>query len=568
MNETAHVDDEVFWKKDGTAIPVEYHSHPIYREGMVIGTVITFRDQSEKIKAEQTILENEQKYRSTFEQAFVGIAHVSLEGRFIEINQRLCDITGYSKEALMSMRFMDITHKDDLDDDLNHVEALIAGKNDRYTIEKRYIHKDGHEVWIELMVTLLKNSDGSPKNFISVINDITTKKRAETALRKTQEAHSQAEKISHFGSWDWNITTGDLFWTDEIYRIFGVKPQLFPATYEAFLNTIHPDDRQAVIDAVNSAVADAGCEYAIEHRVIRSNGETRTVYEKGSVYRDNNGEATRMIGTVHDITEQKNAEQELEKYKIHLEKLLEERTKALHEAQDELVRKERLATLGQLTATVSHELRNPLSAIRPSLFLLQKLSNSRDEKIQRALERINRNISRCDEIIDELLDFTRIKTLEIHPVQLDSWLETIIDEQDIPGDITVNKTLNLNQDHIPFDSGRLRRAIINVVENALQAMKEAPLDTGQHSLNIITRHNNNRAEIIIRDSGTGIPEDILKRVFEPLFSTKGFGVGLGMSTVKQIMEQHQGGIEIESTPGNGTSVTLWLPQQAGIKKAM
>jgi len=256
-------------------------------------------------------------------------------------------------------------------------------------------------------------------------------------------------------------------------------------------------------------------------------------------------------------------EEELSNRQKILEELVEERTSNLQKAQYELVRKERLSILGQLTGTVSHELRNPLGVIKSALYVIGKTSAQENERTQKAIKRADRNIERCTLIIDELLDFTRISQLSKHTISFDEWLESVIDEQNIPQGIRVVKDFSLKNAELSIDPDRLRRAVINIVENACHSMLDNnqmgdPLPNSQ--LNIKTRGNNNRIEFEISDNGPGMPQSVLAKVFEPLFSTKSFGVGLGMPVVKQIMEQHDGGIEIDTEEGKGTSVTLRLPK--------
>ena len=251
-----------------------------------------------------------------------------------------------------------------------------------------------------------------------------------------------------------------------------------------------------------------------------------------------------------------------------LEERVDERTKELQHAQDKLIRKERLATLGQLTATVSHELRNPLGAMRPSLYIVEKKSDKSDDVVQSAIKRIDRNIDRCDRIIDELLDFTRINELHKETTHIDEWIESVIEDQIIPEGIQVEKDFSLNTTELDVDTGCLRRAIINVLDNAYHAMMDGNqknIVNKDATIKIKTVAKDNRAEIIISDTGSGIPKEVLDKIFEPLFSTKGFGVGLGMPTVQQIMKQHDGGIEIKTQEGKGTVVTLWLPSTVNVE---
>ena len=264
-----------------------------------------------------------------------------------------------------------------------------------------------------------------------------------------------------------------------------------------------------------------------------------------------------VVVNIRDITERKQAEAEIKRLNEELEQRVQERTRELNATQQELLRKERLATLGQLTATVSHELRNPLGTMRPSLYMLRKHLHSDDARLLRSLERLDRSITRCDRIIDELLDFTRIEDLNLRPTPIDEWLREVLGEQLLPANITLRWELGLPEVILPIDPDRLRRAVINVYENACQAMRTNGGGSGCLTLN--TRLNKERVELSIADTGPGISDEVLPHIFEPLFSTKNFGVGLGLPTVKQIMEQHGGGLEIDTEVRRGTRMLLWLP---------
>ena len=211
-----------------------------------------------------------------------------------------------------------------------------------------------------------------------------------------------------------------------------------------------------------------------------------------------------------------------------LEHRVEERTAELRDSQKELLRRERLVTLGQLTATVSHELRNPLGAMQPSLYLLRRMAPE-EKKIHRAVERIERGVQRCDHIIDELLDFTRIGDLDLRRGPLDPWLEELLDELIVPAGITVRRELGLGEQEVSFDGDRLRRAIINVYENACQAMQpeEGAEKMGEGTLKVCTEAVEERYLIHFFDTGSGISPEDLTKIFEPLYSTRTFGVGLG-----------------------------------------
>ena len=282
---------------------------------------------------------------------------------------------------------------------------------------------------------------------------------------------------------------------------------------------------------------------------------------------DTAGEVMNFGVMAVDITERKQAEQEIQKLNQDLERRVEERTAELRAAQADLLRQERMATLGRLTATVSHELRNPLGVIQTSNSVVRNSLKDCDPRVGRSLDRIERSVIRCDRIIEELLDYTRIRQLKPEPTPIDNWLDGLLEEQTLHTDITLRRELGLPGVKVFLDPDRFRRAVINVFDNACQAMVgdgNGKIENGEHILTIQTSKSNGRIEVVFEDNGPGIPPDVLPKIFEPMFSTKGFGVGLGLPVAKQIMEQHGGGIEIDSGQGRGTRTCLWLPSDHAV----
>ncbi len=230
-------------------------------------------------------------------------------------------------------------------------------------------------------------------------------------------------------------------------------------------------------------------------------------------------------------------------------------------AEAELLKTERLSVLGQLTATVAHELRNPLSAIRNTLFTIKELAAAGGIKLDRPAARMERSIERCDRIISDLLEYTRNRALNRGDIHFERWLGEVLADLTVAPDIVLTRELGAGDTIVSIDGDRIRRVVINLVDNSMQAMAQLPPD---HEKRITVRTAVAAGEMVlaVEDSGPGILPENLTRIFEPLFSTKSFGTGLGLPTVKQIINQHGGMIAVESDVGKGTRVTVRLPLEA------
>lgn len=270
------------------------------------------QELAQRRETEETLRQSEARFRHTFEQAAVGISHVSLDGQFIRLNQRFCDIVGYSQAELINLSFQDITHPEDLAADLAQVQMLLAGEIQTYAIEKRYIPKHGVAVWVNLTVSLVKDAVGTPQYFISVIEDINKRKQAEEALRQNEERLNLALDAAGMGNWDWHIPTGEIHWSTNLEKLFGMVTGSFNGDFETIVAMIHPGDRAKVLQAINRAVYEQE-DYNIEFRFMKPDGNLRWALSRGKVLYDQNGTPLRMSGVDIDITERKQGEAALRK---------------------------------------------------------------------------------------------------------------------------------------------------------------------------------------------------------------------------------------------------------------
>ena len=236
-------------------------------------------------------------------------------------------------------------------------------------------------------------------------------------------------------------------------------------------------------------------------------------------------------------------------------------------AEAELLKKERLSVLGQFTATVANELRNPLSAIRNTLFTMREIATGSGLVLDRPIARIQRSIARCDRIIGDLLEYIRTPELTRVPVNFDEWLRGILAEHGLPPAVTLVEEYAAGDAIVRIDADRIRHVVINLVDNAAQALGEMPPGNGPLRIAVRSRLGDGVLELGVSDTGPGIAPEHMARIFEPLFSTKSFGAGLGLPTVKQIVSQHAGTIDITSEPGHGTTVTIRLPVEQTLRIA-
>lgn len=258
----------------------------------------------------EELLQDEPRFRATFEQAAVGMAHVSLDGRFLRVNDRLCEITGYPRAELVGRAFPEITHPEDLPEDLGRAESLGRGEIDRYRMEKRYLRKDGSAVWVELHGSLLRDEVGAPVCFVAVIHEIGERKRMAAELREHWRRISLAERVARFGTWERSLTGPGGWWSPECYRIFGVAEGSFEPSYENFLRLVHPDDRAGLQAAVEACV-EAGGRLRREYRIVRPDGAERTLHSASVVLRGRDGRAEKLLGAIHDVTALRRSEEDV-----------------------------------------------------------------------------------------------------------------------------------------------------------------------------------------------------------------------------------------------------------------
>jgi len=372
---------------------------------------------------------------------------------------------------------------------------------------------------------------------------------SETALRKSQDSLANAQRIARLGNWDWEIETNALYWSDEIYRIFGLEPQQFGATYESFLDTIHPDDRQSVIDEVERCL-ESNDPYVIEHRIVLPDGHIKTVQELGEITFEA-GQPVRMTGTVHDITRRKRIEEALLNAKQEAENANEAKS--------------------QFLAAMSHELRTPLNAIIgfADIFCHQTFGPLGSNKYAGYAEDIRASGKHLLSLVNDILDISAIEAGELVLV------EEKVDVGDLIGEcgstiaeLAQQSGVELNLD-VPGDLPPLysdRRAVKQIVLNLLSnAVKYTP-NGGSVLVTVAVALDD--LILCVEDTGIGIPADDIPLLLKPFTQGSRFdafvsieGTGLGLSIVASLVRLHHGKLDIESEVGKGTRVRITLPHR-------
>jgi PAS domain S-box-containing protein len=304
-------------RKDGTLVPVEVSSN-ILPDGRWQAFV---RDISERKRTERTLQESEERFRLTVDEAPIGMALVALDGHFVRVNRALCEIVGYSSDDLTELSFQAITHPDDIDVDLALAGQLAHGEIPRYQLGKRYIRKDGTIVDILLSASILRSREGAPLYYIAQIEDITERKRAQAALKDSEQRLTLALDSAQIGMWDLDLLTDTAVRALRHDQIFGYSSLVQAWGATIFMTHVVPEDREVAKRAFERAFTSGN--FDMECRILWPDKSIHWISAKGRVYRNPKGDPVRMLSTVLDITERKRAEEALQRSEREFRELAE-----------------------------------------------------------------------------------------------------------------------------------------------------------------------------------------------------------------------------------------------------
>ncbi len=415
------------------------------------------------------------------------------------------------------------------------------------TDEKRFI--------VNVSAKPLHDKEGKVNAAIAIFDDMTERVKTEDALKESEERLKMAQKIAHVGSWEYYVKEDKAIWSEELFLIFGLKPQRFGPNTSEYVARIYPEDREAINKSMERMLFREGLpsKASFDYRIIHEDGSVRTIHSERRVREiGEDNKPTRIVGIEQDITERKQIERKLEEYAKNLEHLVDERTAQLKVA-------ERFSAIGQTAGMIGHDIRNPLQAIAGELFLMkQDVEDSPDGQckrdVQESLVSIQEQVDYMNKIISDLQDFARPLKPELVEVNLCSTIPQLVATVNVPNNIQAMAECDGELPKIKLDVTFLKRILVNLATNAIQAMP----DGGK--LTIKVAEEANTVSITVLDTGVGIPDEVKPKIFQPLMTTKSKGQGFGLAVVKRLVEAQGGTISFESKVDEGTQFKLSFPK--------
>jgi len=501
------------------------------------------------------VRESEEQYHSVVDDSPGLISRFLPDGTITFVNKGYCKFFGKKSEELIGSYMQFSIPEDDREVVMLSIASLTI-KLPIKIIENRNIRHDGNIRWMRWKDRALFDEKGKIISYQSFGEDITEQKLAQKAIQqekdKAQKYLDVAEVMIVALDGDGEITLVN----QKGASILGY--QIDDLTGKNWFDTCLPAADRVQAKKVFDGFMDGGVGFGqqFEQIILTKSGEERIIDWHSTPLWEWDDEDKHRVGSLssgEDITERKHTERELEKYSNRLEEMVEKRTKALEEAQEELITKEKLAMLGQLAGGMGHELRNPLGVINNAVYLLKTILPRDNEKIDEYINVISSEVLKSSKIVSDLLTFAQVQATDVEQITPIDLVRQVLKSNPAPENVRVRTRISGSLPEISIDVQQIEQVLGNLVTNAYQAIAE------DGKVIISANQKNGLIYFLVKDTGTGISAENLSQIFKPLFTTKARGIGLGLAISKRMAEANRGTIEVESKEGQGSTFTLILP---------
>jgi len=511
--------------------------------------ITMLRNRKARELAEDELRQSEARYRSLFQNKQTVMLIIDpMDGRIVDANPAAVTYYGWEQAELCRMKISQINL---LTEQEVKSEMELARHEKRNFFIFRHCRADGSVRDVEVFSAPIIIAGRSL--LYSIINDVTERKEFQEALLASNERTHLVMAATNAGIWESELSTNIHIWSDELWRLFGLKPQSCEPSLENWLNTILPEDREKVEQAVMEALK-SGEEFNSIWRIHDADGKVRWLMSKGNPVKDSDDKISRYSGIVLDITERKRAEEKKKQLESHLRK------------------SQRLETIGTLAGGIAHDLNNILTPIL-GYAELGMLELTEKESLHEYFSEISQAVMRAQSLVSQILLFSRAQESTPTIVSVQAVLAEALKllRPSIPVTITIEQHIDKSCRNILADSSQIHQVIVNLCTNAFQAMEEfgGLLTIALKEINPRTdlqiQHldlpEETYLQLSISDTGTGMDDSTLERLFEPFFTTKSVnkGTGLGLSVVHGIITSFKGKIVVESQQGKGTTFRVYLP---------
>ncbi|MCW4044437.1 MAG: PAS domain S-box protein [Candidatus Bathyarchaeota archaeon] len=555
----------IFRTKNGREFLGELSTSPVLQSsGKVAFFVSTVKDITERKQKEKALRESEERFKQVAENAEEWIWEVDPEGMYTYSSPVVEKILGYSPEEIVGKkRFYDLFHPENRKQIKKAAFEAFRKKQSFHGLLNKNVHKNGKAVWLSTSGVPIVDDEGKLVGYRGTDINITEAKKAEEDLRVSEEKFRAISNSVR----DAIILVNDKeiieYWNPAAEKTFGYTRE------EAVGRKVHelvvpssfcPEGKEAMTEGV-AQFAQTGkgnfINETIELTATRKGGTEFPI--KLSLSPIKLGNKWHAVGVAKDITEQKQNEQMAREYSEKLEKAITSRTRELQTAQANLLKLERLAAIGELAGMVGHDLRNPLTGIKNAAYYLKvKESSKLGDNGKKMLAIIDNAVTHADKIIGDLQDYAREMHLDLTECTPRSILNETLTLIRVPNKIHIANNAQ-EKPLIKADKTKMARVFINIIKNAIDAMPEGG------TLRIKSSQTDGNVKISFTDTGTGIPKEMLHRLFSPLVTTKAQGMGFGLAICKRIVEAHQGKITVQTREGKGSTFTIILPIEPKLK---